>query len=193
MGELYKNRSTSTLTTSNEFIIYNNGTGQSVFVNKEPELQSVQYIISQEELDAFELEAEPLNISFHGREAFRFIPKKGSKRHLKEIEKKAATLGCVYFIKSCGDHKIGSSNITRIKRRVLGQCPDEILAISKPMKKFRQFEKELHKEFASKRVLKYEIFKNLTQSEIDWIIEQLGGINVDVTQQHSKRRRMANG
>tara|TARA_R100001510_G_C7617230_1_gene179041 strand:+ start:469 stop:1050 length:582 start_codon:yes stop_codon:yes gene_type:complete len=193
MGELYRNQSTSTLTTSSEFIIYNNGTGQSVFANKEPELQSVQYIISQEELDAFGLEAEPLNISFHGREAFRFIPKKGSKRHLKEIEKKASTVGCVYFIKSCGDHKIGSSNITRIKRRVLGQCPDEILAISKPMKKFRQYEKELHKEFASKRVLKYEIFKNLTQSEIDWIIEQLGGINVDVTQKHSKGRRMANG
>ena len=198
MGELYKPRSTSlglrTIGGQNgELIFYNNGSERTVFVNNDPELQSVQYIISQEELDAFEIQAEPLNISFYGRESFRFVPKKGSKRHLKEIEKKAATLGCVYFIKSCGDHKIGSSNVVRIKRRVLGQCPDEILAISKPMKKFRQFEKELHKEFASKRVLKYEIFKNLTQSEIDWIIVQLGGINVDVTQKHSKGQRMANG
>ena len=158
-------------------------------VEPEPPAESehVGTDLSQEELDAFELEAEPLEISFHGRQAFRFVAKKGSKRHQKEIEKKLTTVGCVYFIKSCGDFKIGSSNVTRIKRRVMGQCPDEILAISKPMVKFRQYEKELHRKFAAKRVLKYEIFKNLTQSEINWIIEQLGGINVDVTQKHSKR------
>tara|TARA_Y100001972_G_scaffold81870_1_gene99569 strand:+ start:378 stop:944 length:567 start_codon:yes stop_codon:yes gene_type:complete len=188
MGELYQNLPTSTLSTSSEFIIYNNGTGQSVFVNNEPELQSVQYIISQEELDAFELEAEPLEISFHGRQAFRFVAKKGSKRYKKEIQQKLTTVGCVYFIKSCGDYKIGSSNVTRIKRRVISQCPDEILAISKPRTKFREYEKQLHKKFAAKRILKYEIFKNLTEDEINWIINELGGINVDMTSKSSKRR-----
>ena len=110
-----------------------------------------------------------------------------------EPTKKLKELGHVYFIKSQGDYKIGSSNAKRIQRRVIGQCPDEILAICKPIKDFRKLEKDLHKEFASKRVLKYEIFKNLSQIEIDSIIKKLGGINVDVTQQHSKRRRMANG
>jgi hypothetical protein len=110
-----------------------------------------------------------------------------------EPTKKSKELGHVYFIKSQGDYKIGSSNAKRIQRRVIGQCPDEILAICKPIKDFRKLEKDLHKEFASKRVLKYEIFKNLSQIEIDSIIKKLGGINVDVTQQHSKRRRMANG
>lgn len=188
MGQLFQNRSTSTLSTSGEFIIYNNGTGQSVFVNNDPELQSEQYIISKEELDAFDIEAEPLNIHFCGRQAFRFVPKKGSKRHQKEIEKKLTTVGCVYFIKSCGDYKIGSSNVTRIKRRVMGQCPDKILAISKPRTKFREYEKQLHKKFAAKRVLKYEIFKNLTEDEINWIIEELGGINIDMSNKSSKRR-----
>ena len=188
MGELFQNRSSHTLSTSSEFIIYNNGTGQSIFVNKEPELQAEKYIISKEELDAFDLEAEPLNIHFNGRQAFRFVTKKGSKRHKKEIEQKLTTVGCVYFIKSCGDYKIGSSNVTRIKRRIMGQCPDEILAVSKPRTKFREYEKQLHKKFAAKRVLKYEIFKNLTQDEINWIINELGGINVDMTSKGSRRR-----
>ena len=96
--------------------------------------------------------------------------------------------GHVYFIKSCGDYKIGSSNVTRIKRRVMGQCPDEILAVSKPRTKFREYEKQLHKKFAAKRVLKYEIFKNLTEYEINWIIYELGGINIDITSKSSKRR-----
>ena len=87
-----------------------------------------------------------------------------------EPTKKSKQLGHVYFIKSQGDYKIGSSNAKRIQRRVIGQCPDEILAISKPRTKFREYEKQLHRKFAAKRVLKYEIFKNLTEDEINWII-----------------------
>ena len=105
-----------------------------------------------------------------------------------EPTKKSKQLGHVYFIKSQGDYKIGSSNSKRIQRRVIGQCPDEILAISKPRTKFREYEKQLHKKFAAKRVLKYEIFKNLTKDEINWIIKELGGINVDMTSKGSKRR-----
>ena len=105
-----------------------------------------------------------------------------------EPAKKSKQLGHVYFIKSQGDYKIGSSNAKRIQRRVIGQCPDEILAISKPRTEFREYEKQLHKKFAAKRVLKYEIFKNLTEEEINWIIEELGGINVDMTSKGSKRR-----
>ena len=105
-----------------------------------------------------------------------------------EPTKKSKQLGHVYFIKSQGDYKIGSSNSKRIQRRVIGQCPDEILAISKPRTEFREYEKQLHKKFAAKRVLKYEIFKNLTEEEINWIIEELGGINVDMTSKGSKRR-----
>ena len=105
-----------------------------------------------------------------------------------EPTKKSKQLGHVYFIKSQGDYKIGSSNAKRIQRRVIGQCPDEILAISKPRTKFREYEKQLHKKFAAKRVLKYEIFKNLTENEINWIIEELGGINIDMTSKSSKRR-----
>ena len=105
-----------------------------------------------------------------------------------EPTKKSKQLGHVYFIKSQGDYKIGSSNAKRIQRRVIGQCPDEILAISKPRTEFREYEKQLHRKFATKRVLKYEIFKNLTKDEINWIIKELGGINVDMTSKGSKRR-----
>ena len=105
-----------------------------------------------------------------------------------EPTKKSKQLGHVYFIKSQGDYKIGSSNSKRIQRRVIGQCPDEILAISKPRTEFREYEKQLHRKFATKRVLKYEIFKNLTQDEINWIINELGGINVDMTSKGSRRR-----
>ena len=181
MGELYQNSSSSLrASTSGELIFYNNGNGQSLFVNYDQELQSVQYVISEDELTSLEIEAEPLNISFHGRQSYRFVPKKGSKRHLKEVQKKAATLGCVYFIKGQGDHKIGSSNATRIKRRVHGQCPDEILAISKPVIKFREWEKRLHKKYQENRVLKYEIFRNLTENQIQDIIEEIGGVNIEI-------------
>ena len=105
-----------------------------------------------------------------------------------EPTKKSKQLGHVYFIKSQGDYKIGSSNSKRIQRRVIGQCPDEILAISKPRTEFREYEKQLHKKFAAKRVLKYEIFKNLSKDEINWIIKELGGINVDMTSKGSRRR-----
>ena len=184
MGQVYEPYSTIRTSTAGQ-LIFNNG-GSNLIISNEP--QPLQYVISEAELNELELEAEPLEISFHGQRAYRFVAKKGSKRHQKEIEKKLTTVGCVYFIKSCGDYKIGSSNVTRIKRRVMGQCPDEILAISKPMVKFRQYEKALHKKFATKRVLKYEIFKNLTENEVDWIINELGGINIDMSNKGSRKR-----
>ena len=182
MGELYRNPSSSLrASTSGELIFYNNGSGSvNLFYNDDPELQPVQYIISEDELAEFELEAEPLNISFHGRQSYRFVPKKDSKRQLKEIQKKVVPLGCVYFIKGQGDHKIGSSKATRIKRRVQGQCPEEILAISKPVVDFRAWEKRLHKKYQQNRVLKYEIFRNLTEKQIKDIIKEIGGVNIDL-------------
>ena len=184
MGQVYQPYSTIRTTTSGQ-LVFSSG-GSNVIISNEP--QPLQYVISEAELNELQLEAEPLEISFHGHRAYRFVAKKGSKRHKKEIEQKLTTVGCVYFIKSCGDYKIGSSNVTRIKRRIMGQCPDEILAVSKPRTKFREYEKQLHKKFAAKRVLKYEIFKNLTEDEINWIIKELGGINVDMTSKSSKRR-----
>ena len=88
--------------------------------------------------------------------------------------------GHVYFIRSQGDHKIGCSNKTRIKRRVIGQCPEKILAISKPVKDFKAWEKRLHKKYQENRVLKYEIFRNLTEKQISDIIEEIGGVNIDL-------------
>ena len=88
--------------------------------------------------------------------------------------------GHVYFIRSQGDHKIGCSNKTRIKRRVTGQNPEKILAISKPVKDFKAWEKRLHKKYKGNRVLKYEIFRNLTEKQISDIIEEIGGVNVDI-------------
>ena len=176
MGQVYQPYSTIRSTTAGQ-LIFSSG-GSNVIISNEP--QPLQYVISQAELDALQLEAEPLEISFHGQRAYRFVAKKGSQRHLKEIQKKVATLGCVYFIKGQGDHKIGSSNATRIKRRVRGQCPDEILAISKPVVKFREWEKRLHKKYQENRVLKYEIFRNLTEKQISDIIEEIGGVNIDL-------------
>ena len=69
---------------------------------------------------------------------------------------------------------------TRIKRRVIGQCPEKILAISKPVKDFKAWEKRLHKKYQENRVLKYEIFRNLTEKQISDIIEEIGGVNIDL-------------
>ena len=71
-------------------------------------------------------------------------------------------------------------NKTRIKRRVIGQCPEKILAISKPVKDFKDWEKRLHKKYQENRVLKYEIFRNLTEKQISDIIEEIGGVNIDL-------------
>lgn len=89
-------------------------------------------------------------------------------------------LGHIYFIRSQGDHKIGCSNKTRIIRRVIGQCPEKILAISKPVKDFKAWEKRLHKKYQENRVLKYEIFRNLTENQIQDIIEEIGGVNIKI-------------
>ena len=94
--------------------------------------------------------------------------------------KTSKELGHVYLIRSQGAHKIGCSNKTRIKRRVIGQCPEKILAISKPVKDFKDWEKRLHKKYQENRVLKYEIFRNLTEKQISDIIEEIGGVNIDL-------------
>ena len=176
MGQVYQPYSTIRTNTAGQ-LVFTNG-GSNVIISNEP--QPLQYVISEAELNELQLEAEPLEISFHGQRAYRFVTKKGSKRHKKEIEKKLTTVGCVDFIKGQGDHKIGCSNVTRIKRRVLGQCPDEILAISKPVKNFKDWEKRLHKKYQENRVLKYEIFRNLTENQISDIIEEIGGVNIDL-------------
>ena len=40
-------------------------------------------------------------------------------------------------------------------------------------------DKELHHHFANKRVLKYEVFENLNEADIEYIMNKLGnGINI---------------
>ena len=40
--------------------------------------------------------------------------------------------------------------------------------------------KSLHKKYQDNRVLKYEIFRNLTEKQISDIIEEIGGVNIDL-------------
>ena len=50
----------------------------------------------------------------------------------------------------------------------------EILAVSPKIEDYRKLEKELHHHFADKRVLKYEVFENLTEEDIKYIMNKLG-------------------
>ena len=50
----------------------------------------------------------------------------------------------------------------------------EILAVSPKIENYRKLEKELHHHFADKRVLKYEVFENLNQADIEYIMNKLG-------------------
>ena len=82
--------------------------------------------------------------------------------------------GHVYFVKSKNFHKIGSSSAAQIQRRIKYQKPMEILAVSPKIEDYRKLEKELHHHFAEKRVLKYEVFENLNQADIEYIMNKLG-------------------
>ena len=82
--------------------------------------------------------------------------------------------GHVYFVKSKNFHKIGSSSAAQIQRRIKYQKPMEILAVSPKIEDYRKLEKELHHHFADKRVLKYEVFENLTEEDIKYIMNKLG-------------------
>ena len=82
--------------------------------------------------------------------------------------------GHVYFVKSKNFHKIGSSSAAQIQRRIKYQKPMEILAVSPKIEDYRKLEKELHHKFADKRVLKYEVFENLNEADIEYIMNKLG-------------------
>ena len=102
-----------------------------------------------------------------------WTPKNGSKT------KNNAGKGHVYFVKSNNFHKIGSSSAANIQRRIKYQKPMEILAVSPKIENYRKLEKELHHHFEEKRVLKYEVFENLDDADIKYIMNKLGnGINI---------------
>ena len=94
---------------------------------------------------------------------------------------KSKELGHVYFVESQGYHKIGRATAARIKIRIKEQQPDKVLAVSPITSKFKTLERKLHKMFKDKRVLKYEVFRNLNKDDIKVIMNELGNkINVDI-------------
>ena len=102
-----------------------------------------------------------------------WTPKNGSKA------KNNTGKGHVYFVKSNNFHKIGSSSAANIQRRIKYQKPMEILAVSPKIENYRKLEKELHHHFDDKRVLKYEVFENLNEEDIKYIMKKLGNkINI---------------
>ena len=95
--------------------------------------------------------------------------------------KKSKELGHVYFVESKGYWKIGRATAARIKIRIKEQQPDKVLAVSPVTSKFKTLERKLHKMFKDKRVLKYEVFRNLNKEDIKVIMNELGNkINVDI-------------
>ena len=72
MGQVYQPYSTIRTTTAGQ-LVFSNG-GSNVIISNEP--QPLQYVISEAELNELQLEAEPLEISFHGQRAYRFVTKK---------------------------------------------------------------------------------------------------------------------
>ena len=93
--------------------------------------------------------------------------------------KKSKELGHVYFVESKGYWKIGRATAARIKTRIKEQQPDKVLAVSPITSKFKTLERKLHKMFKDKRVLKYEVFRNLNKDDIKVIMNELGNkINV---------------
>ena len=92
---------------------------------------------------------------------------------------KSKELGHVYFVESQGYWKIGRATAARIKIRIKEQQPDKVLAVSPITSKFKTLERKLHKMFKDKRVLKYEVFRNLNKDDIKVIMNELGNkINV---------------
>ena len=95
--------------------------------------------------------------------------------------KKSKELGHVYFVESQGYWKIGRATSARIKIRIKEQQPDKVLAVSPITSKFKTLERKLHKMFKDKRVLKYEVFRNLNKDDIKVIMKELGNkINVAI-------------
>ena len=95
--------------------------------------------------------------------------------------KKSSEWGHVYFVESKGYWKIGRATASRIKIRIKEQQPDKVLAVSPITSKFKTLERKLHKMFKDKRVLKYEVFRNLNKDDIKVIMNELGNkINVDI-------------
>ena len=98
-----------------------------------------------------------------------------------EAPNKSKELGHVYFVESQGYWKIGRATAARIKTRIKEQQPDKVLAVSPITSKFKTLERKLHKMFKDKRVLKYEVFRNLNKDDIKVIMNELGNkINVDI-------------
>ena len=94
---------------------------------------------------------------------------------------KSKELGHVYFVESQGYHKIGRATAARIKIRIKEQQPDKVLAVSPITSKFKTLERKLHKMFKDKRVLKYEVFRNLNKDDIKVIMNELGNkINIAI-------------
>ena len=94
---------------------------------------------------------------------------------------KSKEWGHVYFVESQGYWKIGRATASRIKIRIKEQQPDKVLAVSPITSKFKTLERKLHKMFKDKRVLKYEVFRNLNKDDIKVIMNELGNkINVDI-------------
>tara|TARA_B000000609_G_scaffold158202_1_gene155043 strand:+ start:387 stop:1040 length:654 start_codon:yes stop_codon:yes gene_type:complete len=95
--------------------------------------------------------------------------------------KKSKELGHVYFVESKGYWKIGRATAARIKIRIKEQQPDKVLAVSPVTSKFKTLERKLHKMFKDKRVLKYEVFRNLNKEDIKVIMNELGNkINITI-------------
>ena len=93
--------------------------------------------------------------------------------------KKSKEWGHVYFVESKGYWKIGRATASRIKIRIKEQQPDKVLAVSPRRSDFKSLERKLHKMFKDKRVLKYEVFRNLNKDDIKVIMKELGNkINV---------------
>ena len=93
--------------------------------------------------------------------------------------KKSSEWGHVYFVESKGYWKIGRATASRIKIRIKEQQPDKVLAVSPRRSDFKSLERKLHKMFKDKRVLKYEVFRNLNKDDIKVIMKELGNkINV---------------
>ena len=92
---------------------------------------------------------------------------------------KSKEWGHVYFVESQGYWKIGRATASRIKIRIKEQQPDKVLAVSPRRSDFKSLERKLHKMFKEKRVLKYEVFRNLNKDDIKVIMKELGNkINV---------------
>lgn len=104
----------------------------------------------------------------------------------------ARALGHVYFYESAGNFKIGKSCCEQIHKRLRRQRPDKVIAISEASNNYHKLEKDLHREYASKRMGRYEIFCGLTKVEIRKITKKLNsnerlveGINLDLERQKS--------